>query len=505
MARGRFAHTIRLLDARLADVRKAILADDLDTAVREIRAAQGLLAQLSGQRLVEPGPPPEAAPVAPARSFAAAASQTFGANIAVAVISLANVLVTSRALGPTGRGDIALLTTIAIMTSNLALLGVQEAIVNIASSEPVHRAALASNALALAIVNGLIAATVVGAVIAVAPAVGGSAPRWLIAVVLIALPTLVAQTYFQLLVQADYGFATTNLVWVLAPIVNLTVNGVFAAAGHLTVATAVLTWVGGQLLGTLVLAAHIRRRGSGFGRPNAALARRAVTFGLKSHLGRVMMLGNYRLDQWILGAVAGSRELGLYSVAVAWAESLFYLPTALVIVQRPDLVRAGRRDAAAAAAASVRAAFLLTLPVAAGIFLAAPLLCAGVFGSSFRDSTTPLRILVAGAFGVIALKQLSNALTAQSLPLSASAGIAVALAATIGLDVLLIPSHGAVGAAIASSVAYSIGGLAIIGIFTAKFGGSLRDFVPRPSDITHMTSSAHALLTRGRPVSTEVK
>jgi O-antigen/teichoic acid export membrane protein len=267
----------------------------------------------------------------------------------------------------------------------------------------------------------------------------------------------------------------------------------------------VLTWVGGQLLGTLVLAAHIRRRGSGFGRPNAALARRAVTFGLKSHLGRVMMLGNYRLDQWILGAVAGSRELGLYSVAVAWAESLFYLPTALVIVQRPDLVRAGRRDASASASASVRAAFLLTLPVAAGLFLAAPLLCAGVFGSSFKDSTTPLRILVAGAFGVIALKQLSNALTAQSLPLSASAGIGVALAATIGLDVLLIPSHGAVGAAIASSVAYSIGGLAIIGIFTAKFGGNLRDFVPRPSDITQMTSSAHALLTRGRAVSTEVK
>jgi O-antigen/teichoic acid export membrane protein len=267
----------------------------------------------------------------------------------------------------------------------------------------------------------------------------------------------------------------------------------------------VLTWLGGQLLGTLVLAVYIRRRGSGFGRPSAALARRAVTFGLKSHLGRVMMLGNYRLDQWILGAVAGSRELGLYSVAVAWAESLFYLPTALVIVQRPDLVRAARRDAASRAAATVRGAFLLTLPVAVGLFLAAPLLCAGVFGSSFSDSATSLRILVVGAFGVIALKQLSNALTAQSLPLSASAGIGVALAATVGLDVLLIPSHGAVGAAIASSIAYTIGGLAIIAIFTTKLGGGLRDFVPRPSDVSQMSSSARVLLTRLRAVSTEPK
>ena len=53
-----------------------------------------------------------------------------------------------------------------------------------------------------------------------------------------------------------------------------------------------------------------------------------------------MLLGNYRLDQWFVGAIAGSRELGLYSVAVAWAEALWYLPTALASVQRPDLVRA---------------------------------------------------------------------------------------------------------------------------------------------------------------------
>ena len=64
-----------------------------------------------------------------------------------------------------------------------------------------------------------------------------------------------------------------------------------------------------------------------------------------------MLLGSYRLDQWLLGAIAGPRELGVYSVAVAWAEALWYLPTALAAVQRPDLVRAAKDRAAWIAAA----------------------------------------------------------------------------------------------------------------------------------------------------------
>jgi O-antigen/teichoic acid export membrane protein len=314
--------------------------------------------------------------------------------------------------------------------------------------------------------------------------------------VLASLPVIVAQTHFQLIVQADYGFATTNLAWLLGPVTNLTVNGVLAAVGHLSVGSAVLTWVAGQTLGTIVLAGHIVLRGAGFGRPDSVLARRTLGFGLKSHVGRVMMLGNYRLDQWILGAIAGSRELGLYSVAVAWAESLFYLPTTLTMVQRPDLVRAARADAGTRAAVLLRAAFLLSIPVALVLFIFAPVLCAGVFGSSFRGSIVDLRVLVLGGLGVIAMKQLSGALTAQNMPLSASAGIGVALVATVGLDLALIPSHGALGAAIASTLAYSIGGIAIGLIFARKLHTSPREFLPRRGDAASLWHASRRLLAR---------
>jgi O-antigen/teichoic acid export membrane protein len=84
-------------------------------------------------------------------SFAASAAITYGSQIVAAVLSLANVLIVSRTLGPSGRGQIAFLTAIAFLSANLATLGVQEAMANIAGAEPERRRALAGNALVFSI------------------------------------------------------------------------------------------------------------------------------------------------------------------------------------------------------------------------------------------------------------------------------------------------------------------------------------------------------------------
>ncbi len=177
----------------------------------------------------------------------------------------------------------------------------------------------------------------------------------------VSLPFLILAVYLRFLVQADYGFHVTNAAWLITPVANVSVNGLLAVIGLLSVATALTTWIAGQVLGTALLVWYVSRRLAGFGRPDLVLARRMAWFGVKAHAGRVMLLGNYRLDQWILGAVSGSRELGLYSVAVAWAEALWQLPTALAAVQRPNVVRAKAREAARQAAMAFRAATAFTM------------------------------------------------------------------------------------------------------------------------------------------------
>jgi O-antigen/teichoic acid export membrane protein len=258
----------------------------------------------------------------------------------------------------------------------------------------------------------------------------------------------------------------------------------------------VVVWVAGQVLATGFLAWHAFRPLGRLPRPDAALARRSLAFGARTHLGRVMTMGNYRLDQWFVGAISGSRELGLYSVAVAWAEALFYLPTVLGMVQRPDLVRASRSDAGVQAAKVFRGALLLTVPLAIGLALGAPILCVTVFGDEFRGSVADLRVLAFGAFGIVALKLLGNALNAQGQPMLANVGIGIAFGATIALDLLLIPGHGGLGAAIASTAAYTAGGVAIALVFARALGRSPAELIPRGREVGPLLRQLRTLVVR---------
>jgi O-antigen/teichoic acid export membrane protein len=439
---------------------------------------------------------PTDASAAGSRSFARSAAQTYATQLAAAFLSLGNVLVIARSLGPEGRGQVAFLTAIAWLAASLSTLGVQEANVNFASAEPGSRRSLATNSVLLSLLFGGATIAALTGLIALFPAVGGDSDATLRWVTFAFLPVIVLQIVLRLLVQADYGFAVTNLAFVLAPILNVAFNGVCAALGVLSVGTALGVWLFGQALECAIFVWYVQRRLAGFGRPDPALARRSVGFGAKAHAGRVMLLGNYRLDQWFVGAIAGSRELGLYSVAVAWAEALWYLPTALASVQRPDLVRATREQAARQAARVFRAAAIVTTVGVVVMVAAAPLLCVVVFGEEFRGSTDQLRILAFGAFGIVALKLFGSALVAQGRPLLQTIAIGAGFVCTIVLDIVLIPPFGGMGAAIATLITHTAAGIVVMAIFLRVVGGSPGEIVPRASDLAWFASGVRDRLRR---------
>jgi O-antigen/teichoic acid export membrane protein len=406
---------------------------------------------------------------------------TYAAQIAISVLSLVNVFIVARTLGPAGRGEVAFLVAVAYLTSQFASLGVQYAHSNLAASRPELRSTLAANAAVFAAVFGGASAVLLILAFRVIPDLGADINFGLLVITASVVPFLILGQYLYLLVQAEYRFTVSNVAWVTPPIVNALLNGALAAAHVLTPARAFATWVIGQVISMLILVRAVQRR-EGFGRPDRALAKSALSFGVRAHFGRVMLLGNYRVDQWILGAVAGSRELGIYSVAVSWAEILFFVPTVLSVVQRPDFARADRSEIGSTATAGTRASLLLTTPLAAFVFVAAPYLCEDVFGDEFAGSTEQLRLLVLGAFGICLLKILGASLTAQGRPNLETIAIGGAFVVTIALDAALIPTHGGVGAAIASTVAYSVGGVLVVYIFCRTFGVSPRRLLPRRSD-----------------------
>jgi O-antigen/teichoic acid export membrane protein len=428
---------------------------------------------------------------------------TYGTNLAVAVLSLVNVLIVARVLGAEGRGHVAFLTAIAWLTSALASAGVEEANANLAASEPRLRRALATNSVVLATLLGALALGVVTGLVAIFPAVAGESSRGLLWLTLGFLPILILGLYLRWFVRADYAFTITNVALLVTPVSNVLVNGALAVTGGLTVGTAIAAWLGGQTVATLLLVWYAARRLAGFGRPNLGLMERTLAFGLKAHAGRVMLLGNWRLDQWLLGAIAGARELGLYSVAVAWAEALWFLPTALKFVQRPYLVRSAPKEAVRQSALAFRLTTLVTVSIAIVMFLAAPVLCVTVFGEDFQGSVAQLRILVFGAFGVVALTVLGNALVAQRQPVRSSVALAAGFACTVALDIVLIPAYGGVGAALASAIAYSVAGGMMIVFFVRALGARFGHLIPTGREAWWFVNEARASRQRRSPSARE--
>jgi O-antigen/teichoic acid export membrane protein len=223
------------------------------------------------------------------------------------------------------------------------------------------------------------------------------------------------------------------------------------------------------------------------------LARKTMRFGIQTHLYQVMSMGNVRLDQWILGAIGTTRELGLYSVAVSVSTAIYQFPSALDLAQRPDLARSSKSEAARRASTAFRVAATTTVSLAVVLAILAPVLFVLVFGQDFRGSVDDFRVLMLGALGIIALKLLGNALTAQGRPLLVSVGVAAGFVVTLVLDVLLIPRFGGLGAAIASAIAYTTVGAVVTIMFLRALDGRAVDLVPRRDDVSLLRAQLRKL------------
>jgi O-antigen/teichoic acid export membrane protein len=233
-----------------------------------------------------------------------------------------------------------------------------------------------------------------------------------------------------------------------------------------------LLWVAGvhgfgTVVGALLLAdsvtaclAWTRLARRGFFRPAArpsfALARRIAAYGLRGQLGGVMSQLNLRLDFILLSVFTGPAVLGVYAVASKFAELIRILGMALTYVFYPKFATDGPSRAVESARRLMPKAGMLTAAGLVPLWVAAGFVIPEFYGSSFDAAVTPTRIILFGlAFDGVA-GVISGFLYGVGRPGLNSWAMAAGLAVTVVLDVLLIPSYEATGAAIASAVAYTV-------------------------------------------------
>lgn len=198
-------------------------------------------------------------------------------------------------------------------------------------------------------------------------------------------------------------------------------------------------------------------RGAGWvARPDLALGKQIASYGLRGQVGGFITLLNLRLDFAILGAMAGPAVLGGYAVASKYAELLRLPGTALTWVFYPRLAKLAASEAAALARRMIRPALLGILVAAIPIFLLTSPVMRLLYGEQFGAAVAPARVLLAGMLLAGASGVASAYLYGRGTPGLNSIVLGIGLVITVVLDLLLIPSHGALGAAAASTAAYLV-------------------------------------------------
>jgi O-antigen/teichoic acid export membrane protein len=188
--------------------------------------------------------------------------------------------------------------------------------------------------------------------------------------------------------------------------------------------------------------------------PSTALAKAVVGFGARGQLGNLLWLVNLRLDFLVLGILAGPATLGVYAVASKFAELMRLPATALNYVLYPRFTRQLPAVAGREARRLLTRACLLTTAAAPVLAVASVLALPLLFGPAFRAAVVPACILLIGLAVEGAAAVSSAYLWGAGRPGANSIGMGLGVIITVALDLILIPRHGAIGAAVASSIAY---------------------------------------------------
>ena len=376
-------------------------------------------------------------------------------------VAFALVVIQSRFLDPSGRGRFVL---VVLSVTILARLFGQVGVAATSLGHGEQRRPLVLRALGWTVALGL------GGILLILAA-GALIDSFGLRLAAIAAPALVPNIVDACLSGVLLGAARIrlwNYIQLLPPLLTLAGMLVVVVGLGGGVDAAVAVWTGSYFATMLFALAAARDLWLPLARvvlvdgPGRALVVLALGMGLV----QIVNLIGYRIELFLLDRFKGLAAVGIYSIGMQAAESIWLIPAAIASAITAPVVH----DDAAGAARVTRNACLKGLLYTAGVAVAlgvlAPFVIPPVFGGEFRHAARPLAFLLPGvvAYAPVTILVVYISIRAARPRLSLFVSV-VGLVVTAAMSIVLIPPYGASGAAAASSIGYAAGGVAAWLIF----------------------------------------
>jgi O-antigen/teichoic acid export membrane protein/O-antigen ligase len=393
----------------------------------------------------------------------------FASGTAQVLLTMSGVLV-ARGLGPEDRGYLALIVVVSGICVLVGSVGLPTAVTYYVARRPAGARAVTRTLAAPFL--GQTAATIL-VQLAVLYAFVHDDPRRVEVAALVSIllvPGILCHSYGLAILQGQERFRPFNVLRILPTAVYaFAVLAVFVL-GLADLVVLMTTWAMSLLLGG-VLALAVALRGlpaedefaEGPGR------RRLIRFGLKSLVGSTSPIEALRLDQALVGLLLTPVTLGLYVVAQAFTNLPRVVALSVGMVAYPHV--ASQPDQAAGRRALWRYFFIGV--TVAGVVIAvlevgSAQLVHIFFGDEFQAATPIARVLLVATLFMCARRVLTDGVNGLGRPGLGTLAEVVSWVLLVPTIAVLLPTHGAVGVALALAISWFLSLLLLIGLVLAS-------------------------------------
>lgn len=227
----------------------------------------------------------------------------------------------------------------------------------------------------------------------------------------------------------------------------------------------VLGALSGMLMsGILVAVVTMRLAWQAIGRPlkgegEVSLPRRdLLQFGLSSMAYAGIAMTLYSVDILLVRHFAGDQQTGLYAAAVQWSEFVWFIPIAIEGVMLQTTARLWAlgqvEEITQLVSRLTRYVALTTAFLLVFVLVFSEHIVTLYFGPEFKEAAVPLQLLVPGAFAFSLARVIRPVIQARGWVMTLLKVVGAAAAINIAMNLALVPSWGAAGASVATSISF---------------------------------------------------
>jgi O-antigen/teichoic acid export membrane protein len=416
-------------------------------------------------------------------------AKTFFTKGFLVFVGLISGIITARWLGPDDRGVLAIITSISATIWVLVNLGTSQASIYYINKGRYKLGEVAVNCSVSPMVLGIL--VIFGVWYTKDSLILNHLPflsEYYLAVALIPVPFLILQDSFIGVLRAADRFDVINFRQIIKSLLSLSsVFGVLVVfQGGLGVLVILIIAI--EFILAIWMLNEVRKICTiAISKLNSKIINDLLVFGGKSYIQNVIFYLNSRVDLYMIGALVSSRQVAFYDIAILISELLLFLPNSVGFVIMPKLVRESNETRKDSNSGLLRIIFIITIFMATGLAIFGYWLIFLVYGMEYVPAYKILMYLIPGvvfsSLNGVTIPYFTSR-NRQQVPINFGL---LSLVLNVSLNLMFIPKYGAIGAAIVTSLTYSLFSLIVLVLYCRENKVLYRElFVPQKNDFVQL-------------------